>query len=167
MFARTFFLGALPLVLAGCSSGSPAGTPGRDASADGPTGIDGGDGADDGATGDVGTAGDGGAGDTGGSIGLGTGACSVAVGGQYVVSCLDQAILQQCIEDRTTLAACMSEAQNCTSNGFVPGGGCPGAGLTGCCFTPSTGAEVCWYDGHTQADEQSCESSSGTWKATP
>jgi hypothetical protein len=166
MSARTSFLVALPLVLAACGSGSPAGTPGRDASADGATRIDGGAGAEDGATGDVGAAGDDGAGDTGGSV-LESGACTLDVSGQYVVSCLEQAFLEQCIEDHTTLASCLSEAQNCATNGFVPGGGCSTAGLTGCCFTPSTGAEVCLYDGHTQADEQTCTSNSGTWRATP
>ena len=64
---------------------------------------------------------DGGSGDASGSTGLDSGTnrgmCSGA-GGHCVVSCLEPGgILQQCIQDQTTLAACMTEAQNCANNG--------------------------------------------------
>ncbi len=76
-------------------------------------------------------------------------------------------ILPQCVEDRTTLAACVTEARNCAANGGAPGPGCTTAELAGCCFTPSTGAEVCLYDHSPQADAQTCEQNGGVWSTTP
>jgi len=168
---------ALLLSVAACGGGSPSSASGRDASADGANGSDGGTGDDAGSTDEDSDVADGGAsapGDDGGSGGYGPGAgaapCSTDDNGKYVVSCLVGAgtvLPPECVEDHTTLAECMMEAENCVGNGAVAGPGCPTADLAGCCFTPSTGAENCLYNGDAQDDEQTCHENGGVWSTTP
>jgi hypothetical protein len=165
------------LSVGACGGGSPGGAPGPDASLDGSAGGHGGAAADAGSTGDEGGIPDGSATAAGDGEGSGgsepsadAGPCAFESGGKYVLSCVVGAgsILPQCVEDHTTLAACTTEAQNCAANGGVPGTGCTTAGLTGCCFTPSTGAEVCLYDDNAaQDDAQAYEQRGGTWSTMP
>jgi hypothetical protein len=88
-----------------------------------------------------------------------------------VFSCTYTASPAECIQHDTLAATLVPSSQmSCTAAGGTAGGGCPAAGLVGCCRSVESGSvsSQCYYDATSAAAAQmSCTSAEQSWTTSP